>query len=720
MPSYRIGIDVGGTFTHAVALEGSTLEVVAQAKVPTTHRAERGVAEGVVQALQEVLGSSGISPKDITFLAYSTTQVTNALLEGDVAPVGIVGIGAGLEGRRAEADTRLGDIELAPGRKLPTHHVFLQSSELTEATAAAAVARMREAGAEAIVAAEAFSVDDPTREQVVMAAAGEAKLPATGTHEISGRYGLRVRTRTAVINASLLPKAIATADMTEQAVRESGIAAPLMVVRSDGGVMGVDDMRRRPLLTLLSGPAAGVSAALMYVRVSDGIFVEVGGTSTDISAIQHGRALLRTAEVGGHGLFLRTLDVRTIGVAGGSMPRLRGGAIHDIGPRSAHFAGLAYACFSEPEELASGGGDPEVVLLAPVEGDPPDYAALEMGEGKRVAVTVTCAANATGRVPEGDFARGSVESAMVAVGALGRALGKSAKAAAESLVEAAAEKAGRAVEALLTARGMNREVTELIAGGGGASALVPAVGERLSLPVRLAPNAPVVSAIGTALAVVRDVVERTVPEATEKDVLEIRREAVESAIRSGADPDSVSVDVEYDARAAVLRAIATGQAELRERDPTRSEASDEERRSAAAKSLRVEADEVEVVAESGLLRAYRGQRETRRLFGLLKGRKESVALVDERGVVRLIMPGGVARSSEAGAARETLTALLNEYTRYGDAGAELPQLFLGVRARIVSLSGLVNASQVLSLAEAELAGMGEGEKVMVVVAPRGA
>ncbi|MBE9565460.1 MAG: hypothetical protein IMF16_01775, partial [Proteobacteria bacterium] len=65
-------------------------------------------------------------------------------------------------------------------------------------------------------------------------------------------------------------------------------------------------------------------------------------------------------------------------------------------------------------------------------------------------------------------------------------------------------------------------------------------------------------------------------------------------------------------------------------------------------------------------------------------------------------------------------ALLNEYTRYGDAGAELPQLFLGVRGRIVSLSGLVNASQVLSLAEAELAGMGEGEKVMVVVAPRGA
>ena len=274
MSQYRIGIDVGGTFTHAVALEATTFALAAQAKVPTTHQAARGVSEGVVEALRLLLSTSGIPAAGVMFVAYSTTQITNALLEGDVAAVGIVALGSGMEGRRAQAEARVGDVALAPGKLLHTFHSGLEA-EAGEEAARAAVSQLAAAGAEAIVAAEAFSVDDPARELRVMEAARAVGLPATGTHEVSGRYGLRARTRTAVINASLLPRTIATADMTEQAVRESGITAPLMVVRSDGGVMSVTDLRRRPLLSLLSGPAAGVAAALMYVRVSDGVFLEV-------------------------------------------------------------------------------------------------------------------------------------------------------------------------------------------------------------------------------------------------------------------------------------------------------------------------------------------------------------------------------------------------------------------------------------------------------------
>jgi len=712
MPQYRIGIDVGGTFTHAVALDASTFALLAQVKVPTTHYAPRGVSQGVVDALRTLLAESGLTPGDVVFVAYSTTQITNALLEGDVATVGIVALGSGLEGRRAQAETRLGDLELAPGRVLRTYHAALDA-DAGEGGIREAVLHVTSAGAQAIVAAEAFSVDDPSRERRVMEVARAAGIPATGTHEISGRYGLRVRTRTAVINASLLPKTILTADMTEAAVRESGLAAPLMVVRSDGGVMSVADLRRRPLLSLLSGPAAGVAAALMYLRVSEGVFLEVGGTSTDITAIQHGRALVRSAEVGGHRLFLSTLDVRTIGLAGGSMPRVRGRAIVDVGPRSAHLADLPYAAFTDPQAVR----EAKAVSLSPRPGDPEDYVALEGAEG-RIAVTPTCAANALGAVPQDDWSYGNQESARLGLAALGQALGLTQDGAARALLAAAAEKAVRTVRTLLSERGMSAETTELIGGGGGAGALVPAVGERMDLPARIAPNNAVVSAIGTALALVRDVVERTVPEAKESDIVQIRREAVEAAVRAGADPETVTVEVEYDARTAVLRAAASGQVELRARDLSQTAATDEERATAAAKSLRVPVEQVRPAAESGLLHAYEAVRGQRRLFGLLSSHTATVALVDHQGVTRLLLERAAVHASEASHARERLARLLDEETKYGDAGAELPQLFLGVRARIVNLSGLANAAQVLSLAEAELAGLANDERVLLLVARR--
>lgn len=111
MRKVRIGIDVGGTFTDAVVIDNTTGEVIAKAKKPTTHHHKDGVAQGIVEIINEVLDNNGISPEQVVFIAHGTTQATNALLEGDVAKVGIIGMG---KSKAALNELDVKDIELAP------------------------------------------------------------------------------------------------------------------------------------------------------------------------------------------------------------------------------------------------------------------------------------------------------------------------------------------------------------------------------------------------------------------------------------------------------------------------------------------------------------------------------------------------------------------------------------------------------------------------------
>src|SRR5687768_8503758 len=89
---YRIGIDVGGTFTHAVAINAANLELTGKVKVPTTHHSASGVGAGVVQSIQELMNRCQIRAEEIAIVAHSTTQATNSLLEGDVEKVAIVSV----------------------------------------------------------------------------------------------------------------------------------------------------------------------------------------------------------------------------------------------------------------------------------------------------------------------------------------------------------------------------------------------------------------------------------------------------------------------------------------------------------------------------------------------------------------------------------------------------------------------------------------------------
>ncbi len=717
----KIGIDVGGTFTHAVAVDAATFHIAGKAVVPTTHDAPEGVALGVVQSMHKLLDEAHIAPDEVILIAHSTTQATNALLEGDVAPVGIIGMGTGLEGLRAKSETNTNRIELAPGKFAKTFHRYLDvEKDFNDEIISRTIKTLVNEGAHVIVASETFGVDHPQNEQRVVLVAQQMGILATSASEISQLYGLRIRTRTAVINASMMPKMLETATMTERSIRESGIKAPLMVMRSDGGIMDINEMRRRPILTMLSGPAAGVAAALMYIKISDGIFLEVGGTSTDISIIKNGKPIIRTAEIGGNKLFVRTLDVRTIGVAGGSMVRLHNKKIVDVGPRSAHIAGLRYASFFRQNE------EPDIHALSmkhlqPKKDDPADYVGICVNsETPTIALTPTGAANVLG------IAQGYSKSASDFVVKIFRWAAEQIHTTAEKFAteiqEICAAKTQEVVEDIIAEYKLDRSLLTLAGGGGGAEAIVPFTAKLMNMRHTIAENAEVISAIGIALGIIRDTIERTIIDPTEQDLLLIRKEAMERVQRMGAIPETIEVTIEVDRQTKRVTAVATGSSEMRMRDIHSQLKPAEELRTIAAASFGFSTslvkNAVSLKGKAGVLHVFQGSKEEVRFFGLSKKKLMPIRVIDEDGVVRLQLATGEIRTTSLGMAGTELRTLLEEFTTFGDAGGLLPDVFLIAAGRVIDLTGLAQKEQIISLAQAETEKMAKNESAIIITAKK--
>lgn len=697
----RVGIDVGGTHTKAVAIDNATHEIIGKGSVMTTHDDEKGVATGVIQAFKLCLEDNHINPEDVIFIAHSTTQATNALLEGDVAEVGILGTGkGGLEGILAKKQTAIEDIDLGTGRMIKVHHTYLKNKDFNQASVEREISILQEKGASVIVASKAFGVDDLTEEEQIQQIADKHGIAVSVASEISKLYGLTRRTRTAAINASILPKMLDTATSTEDSVRKSGIKAPLMIMRGDGGVMDIGEMKKRPVLTMLSGPAASVVGALMYLRASNGIYFEVGGTSTNIGVIKNGRPAVDYSIVGGHSTYINSLDVRVLGIAGGSMVRASQTGVVDVGPRSAHIAGMPYAVYTPLEEIE----EPEVEFFSPKKGDPADYVAIKLKSGKRITITNSCAANVLGIVTPEHYSYGNPKSARKAMEPLANYMNKTVEEVAEDILAKAYEKIKPVIEMLTEKYRLEADQISLVGVGGGAAALLPYTADHMGLEYSIPENAEVISSIGVALAMIRDVVERVIPTPSKEDIRLIKKEAADMAIANGAVPDTVEVQIEIDAQTSKVTAIALGSTEVQTTDLLK-ECSEEEAKELAAKSMGISAQEVRIITKSNVYYVFAGQK----IEGV-----DQIRIVDKKGFIKIQRGDGAAEKCLAKAVSSVIDTMWETLAVYKNDIRLSPDIYLCIGGKVLDYAGLMDLEQLQMVVDTEVSTLQPDDEVLVV------
>jgi N-methylhydantoinase A/oxoprolinase/acetone carboxylase beta subunit len=326
-----LGIDTGGTYTDAALVDHETGQVLAGAKALTTRH---DLSIGIRRAIQAVLDQRAALPGDVHLVALSTTLATNSIVEGQGRPVGLLLIGYDQELVRQYKLER----ELATERVVYLrggHDVVGEEVEpLDEEGTRQAILAWKD-DVEGFAVSGFFGVYNPSHELRAKALVEElTDLPVTCGHELTTRLDSVRRATTAALNAQLIPllrQLIATMRAT---LDQMGILAPLMVVKGDGSLVRADWAMQRPIETILSGPAASVVGAWHLAGRRDVWTVDVGGTTTDIAALNDGRPRLNPqgARVGGWRTMVQAADVHTVGLGGDSHVRLTGQALV-IGPQ---------------------------------------------------------------------------------------------------------------------------------------------------------------------------------------------------------------------------------------------------------------------------------------------------------------------------------------------------------------------------------------------------
>ena len=318
----RIGIDVGGTNTDAVYLDGSRL--VHSVKTATTE----DVLSGIQSALSGLLASSTVIREHVAAVMIGTTHFTNAVVQRR----GLSRVAAVRVGLPASASLPpfcdwpedLSDIVRAGHEMVRGGHEYdgRPIVPFDEDGMRTAARRIADLGVDAIGVSSVFSPLTGDSEQraaeILKEVCPEASI--TLSSEL-GRLGLLERENVTLLNAALVAHARRTTDAFVEAMRASGLEAPLFLTQNDGTIVRAEYAARYPVYGFASGPTNSMRGAAFLSGVKDAIVVDVGGTTTDIGALRHGfpREANSVVEVGGVRSNFRMPDVLSIGIGGGSL-----------------------------------------------------------------------------------------------------------------------------------------------------------------------------------------------------------------------------------------------------------------------------------------------------------------------------------------------------------------------------------------------------------------
>jgi N-methylhydantoinase A len=350
---YRLGVDVGGTFTDLLLFDTGT-GAFWRHKTPST---PHDSSEGILNGLNAICADAGVDPKTIDTFLHGTTVATNAVLEGKGARVGLVTtegyrhvmqiarsfVPGGLAGwiiwPKPQPLAALENTVTIKGR------MDAQGNEVRpvdEADIRSQLGLLKSRGVEAVTVSLINAYVNGAHEARVGAIAAEVMpgVPVSLSHEVLPEMQEYERTLTTVANAAVRPVVGKYVANLRGRLADAGMAGKLSLLRSDGGLMSAEKAEEHPVNILMSGPAGGVTGALWVAKnagFENILTLDVGGTSTDVALIEKLEPRrVRSTEVGHLSVRASSLDVKTVGAGGGSIayvPALTGAL--RVGPQSA-------------------------------------------------------------------------------------------------------------------------------------------------------------------------------------------------------------------------------------------------------------------------------------------------------------------------------------------------------------------------------------------------